>query len=109
MMHLQKYRHHAALPHLAIVASLSPSANDLFPSTDLVLRRSRRLRIGSLAGGYNIAAVLSANVSLPKRLAQSRRDLIIVGAESQARDALAQVATATCAAHRPIALLTEDK
>lgn len=71
--------------------------------------RSRTLRIGLLESGYNIVAVLPADVFLPDRLAQIAPDMIIVDAESQARDTLEHVVMATREARRPIVLFTEDE
>jgi response regulator NasT len=70
--------------------------------------RSRSLRIGLLENGYNIVAVLPADVFLPERLAQIAPDMIIVDAESQARDTLEHVVMATREARRPIVLFTND-
>jgi response regulator NasT len=70
--------------------------------------RSRALRIGLLESGYNIVAVLPADVFLPDRLAQIAPDMIIVDAESQARDTLEHVVLATREARRPIVLFTDD-
>ena len=71
--------------------------------------RSRSLRIGLLENGYNIVAVLPADVFLPDRLAQIQPDMIIVDAESQARDTLEHVVMATREARRPIVLFTDDE
>ena len=70
--------------------------------------RSRQLRIGLLESGYNIVAVLPSDMFLPQRLAQIQPDLIIVDAESQARDTLEHVVMATRHARRPIVLFTDD-
>jgi len=70
--------------------------------------RSRSLRIGLLENGYNIVAVLPADVFLPERLTQIQPDVIIVDAESQARDTLEHVVFATRDARRPIVLFTND-
>jgi len=50
--------------------------------------RSRSLRIGLLESGFNLVASLPADVFLTERLAQLQPDMIIVDAESEARDAL---------------------
>jgi response regulator NasT len=71
--------------------------------------RSRSLRIGMLQKGYNIVAVLPADAYLPDRLAQISPDMIIVDAESQARDTLEHVVVATRSARRPIVLFTNDE
>jgi two-component system, response regulator / RNA-binding antiterminator len=70
--------------------------------------RSRQLRIGLLENGYNIVAVLPADTFLSERLAQLQPDMIIVDAESDARDALEHVVMATRQARRPIVLFTND-
>ena len=70
--------------------------------------RSRQLRIGLLEGGCNIVAVLPADMFLPDRIAQIQPDLIIVDAESQARDTLEHVVMATRDERRPIVLFTDD-
>lgn len=70
--------------------------------------RSRNLRIGLLESGYHIVAVLPADPFLPERLAQIAPDLIIVDAESQARDTLEHVVMATRDERRPIVLFTND-
>lgn len=70
--------------------------------------RSRQLRIGLLESGYNIVAVLPADTYLDERLAQLQPDMIIVDAESDARDSLEHVVVATRDARRPIVLFTND-
>jgi two-component system, response regulator / RNA-binding antiterminator len=70
--------------------------------------RSRQLRIGLLENGYNIVAVLPADTFLNERLAQLQPDMIIVDAESEARDSLEHVVVATRDARRPIVLFTND-
>ena len=70
--------------------------------------RSRQLRIGLLENNYNLMAVLPADNFLAERLAQMQPDMIIVDAESEARDSLEQVVMATRGARRPIVLFTND-
>ncbi|MDP2820026.1 MAG: ANTAR domain-containing protein [Polaromonas sp.] len=70
--------------------------------------RSRQLRISLLENGYNIVAVLPADTFLYERLAQLQPDMIIVDAESEARDSLEHVVMATRDARRPIVLFTND-
>ncbi len=93
---------------LVIIApdSLRPDPSD--PDSQSEVERSRSLRIGLLQNGCNIVAVLPADVFLPERLAQISPDMIIVDAESQARDTLEHVVMATRDARRPIVLFTED-
>jgi response regulator NasT len=92
---------------IVIVApdSLAPEADDAQAEAE----RSRSLRIGLLENGYNIVAVLPADLFLPDRLAQIQPDMIIVDAESQARDTLEHVVMATREARRPIVLFTNDE
>jgi response regulator NasT len=71
--------------------------------------RSRALRIGLLESGFNLIASLPADVFLADRISQLQPDLIIVDAESEARDALEHVVFATRDARRPIVLFTDDK
>jgi len=70
--------------------------------------RSRLLRIGLLEAGYNLVATLPADPFLTERLAQLQADLVIVDAESDARDALEHVVIATRDERRPIVLFTSD-
>jgi response regulator NasT len=71
--------------------------------------RSRSLRIGLLENGFNLVASLPADVYLAERIAQLQPDMIIVDAESAARDALEHVVTATRDARRPIVMFTNDE
>jgi response regulator NasT len=73
------------------------------------IERGRALRIGLLEAGYNIIASLPADMYLPDRIAQLQPDMIIVDAESDARDVLEHVVFATRDARRPIVLFTEDR
>lgn len=70
--------------------------------------RSRALRIGLLESGFNLIASLPADVYLADRISQLQPDLIIVDAESEARDALEHVVFATRDERRPIVLFTDD-
>lgn len=70
--------------------------------------RSRSLRIGLLEGGFNLVATLPGDVFLTERLTQLRPDLVIVDAESDARDTLEHVVMATRDAPRPIVMFTND-
>ena len=99
----------AAALRIVIVApdTLVPEPSD--PEAEVEAERSRSLRIGMLQSGYNIVAVLPADVFLPDRLAQISPDMIIVDAESQARDTLEHVVVATRDARRPIVLFTNDE
>ena len=70
--------------------------------------RSRSLRIGLLENGFNLVATLPADVFLADRIAQLQPDLVIVDAESAARDALEHVVMATRDERRPIVMFTND-
>lgn len=81
------------------------------PGDDYALaqaERSRSLRIGLLESGFNLVASLPADVFLTERLAQLQPDMIIVDAESEARDALEHVVMATRDERRPIVMFTND-
>jgi response regulator NasT len=101
----------ALAPSLRIVIvapdSLDADAPDAHSDTEA--ERSRSLRIGLLEHGYNIVAVLPADAYLPDRVAQIGPDMIIVDAESNARDTLEHVVMATRDARRPIVLFTQDE
>ena len=75
----------AATLRIVVVApdTLAAEADD--SAAEFEAQRSRWLRVGLLESGYNIVAVLPADVFLPERLAQIAPDMIIVDAESQAR------------------------
>jgi two-component system, response regulator / RNA-binding antiterminator len=70
--------------------------------------RSRSLRIGLLENNFNLVAVLPADTFLQERLAQLQPDMIIVDAESEARDTLEHVVMATRDERRPIVMFTND-
>lgn len=94
---------------LVVIApdSLNPDAGDDYAVEQA--ERSRALRIGLLEAGYNIVAVLPTDAFLAERLAQMQPDMIIVDAESEARDALEHVVVASRAARRPIVMFTNDE
>ena len=90
---------------------IAPDLTEFDPTDEAALgliERSRQLRIGLLENGYNIVAVLPADTFLEQRLAQLQPDMIIVDAESDARDSLEHVVMATRDARRPIVLFTND-
>ncbi|MFB0899725.1 MAG: ANTAR domain-containing protein [Polaromonas sp.] len=88
-------------PELSVVDASDAAALAL-------IERSRQLRIGLLKGGFNLIATLPADTFLAERLAQLQPDMIIVDAESDARDSLEHVVMATRDARRPIVLFTND-
>ncbi len=72
------------------------------------VRRGNALRIGLLESGYDIIASLPADFYLPERIAQLQPDMIIIDAESDARDVLEHIVIASRDERRPIVLFTED-
>ncbi|MEQ1536460.1 MAG: ANTAR domain-containing protein [Burkholderiaceae bacterium] len=99
-----------AMPSLRIVV-IAPELVISDPADDYAIsqaERSRSLRIGLLENGFNLVAVLPADTFLNERLTQLQPDMIIVDAESQARDALEHVVVATRDARRPIVMFTND-
>lgn len=98
-----------ASTRIVIVApdTLNPEPGD--DAAALEAERSRSLRIGLLEAGYNIVAVLPVDPFLDDRIAQIQPDMIIVDAESQARDTLEHVVLATRDARRPIVMFTDDE
>ncbi|MDO9144030.1 ANTAR domain-containing response regulator [Rhodoferax sp.] len=97
-------------PSLRIVV-VAPDLDIADPQDDQAIRqvdRSRSLRIGLLENSFNLIATLPADVFLTERLAQLQPDLIIVDAESDARDALEHVVMATRDERRPIVMFTND-
>jgi response regulator NasT len=91
---------------------VAPDLDVTDPGDDHALEqaeRSRFLRIGLLENGFNLIATLPADVFLADRLAQLQPDMIIVDAESEARDALEHVVMATRDARRPIVMFTNDE
>lgn len=94
---------------LVIVAPETLDLNAADPEAHSEMERSRSLRIGLLESGYNVVAVLPPDVFLPDRIAQIQPDMIIVDAESQARDILEHVVVATRDERRPIVLFSEDQ
>ena len=93
---------------IVIVAPEEPDRDLSDAQSEGELERARSLRIGLLASDYNIVAVLPADPFLPERLSQIAPDMIIVDAESQARDTLEHVVMATRDERRPIVLFTND-
>ena len=70
--------------------------------------RLRHILNGLHGGGYRVAGVLQADARLAENLAALAPDLLVVDAESGARDAVEHVVWATRDAPRPIVLFTEE-
>lgn len=71
--------------------------------------RAHALHAGLLEAGYDIVASLPADMHLPESIAQLQPDMIIIDAESDARDVLEHIVIATRDARRPIVMFTEDE
>ena len=96
----------AALRIVVVAPDAVPASGDT--DTVRLADRSRILRIALLQNGFNLIAVLPADTYLRERLAQLQPDMIIVDAESEARDALEHVVMATRDERRPIVMFTND-
>ncbi|MDI1244321.1 MAG: ANTAR domain-containing protein [Rhodoferax sp.] len=93
------------------IVVVAPDLDIADPQDEQAIRqadRSRSLRIGLLENGFNLIATLPADVFLSQRIDQLQPDLIIVDAESDARDALEHVVMATRDERRPIVMFTND-
>jgi two-component system, response regulator / RNA-binding antiterminator len=93
---------------IVVINTIVPPADQQTELAWAQAERARALRIGLLQAGYNIVAAFPADLHLPERIAQLQPDMIIVDAESDARDVLEHVVVATREAPRPIVLFTED-
>lgn len=93
---------------IIVINSIVPPEGEHDETAWAQAERARALRIGLLEAGYNIIAVFPADIHLPERVAQLQPDMIIIDAESDARDVLEHVVIATQDARRPIVLFTED-
>ncbi len=96
---------------LRILIVAPPTLNPDSDDTDAwnQAERSRSLRIGLLESGHNIIAVLPADAFLNERIAQLQPDMVVVDAESDARDTLEHVVMATREERRPIVMFTDDQ
>lgn len=90
------------------VTPVSEDTHDQDPAMQLQMARSRALRIGLLQAGYNIIASIPGDMYLIDRLTQLQPDVIIIDAESDARDVLEELVIVSRDAPRPIVLFTED-
>ncbi|MGI4850176.1 MAG: ANTAR domain-containing response regulator [Janthinobacterium lividum] len=92
-----------------IVINAHPAEGEPDEATQAQAERGRALRIGLLRAGYDIIASLPADLHLPERIAQLQPDMIIIDAESDARDMLEHVVFATRDERRAIVLFTDDQ
>lgn len=103
----------ANAPNLRIVVintvmTSSEQADHDDAASQLQLARSRDLRIGLLQAGYNIIASIPGDMYLVDRITQLQPDMIIIDAESDARDVLEELVLVSRDAPRPIVLFTEE-
>ncbi|WP_090183487.1 MULTISPECIES: ANTAR domain-containing response regulator [unclassified Duganella] len=97
------------MPNLRIVVVNTVIHDEDDEALHAQAERARVLRIGLLEAGYDIIASLPPDMYLPERIAQLQPDMIIVDAESDARDVLEHVVIATRDERRPIVMFTEDQ
>jgi response regulator NasT len=98
--------HSGELVLAVITAAAVPDLGD-----ELGWTEAERLRVlvGSLRDArHRVGAVLAADADLPERLTALAPDVLVVDAESGARDAIEQVVRATRDAPRPIVLFTDE-
>lgn len=93
---------------IVVVNTVVPDGSEHDAALADQVRRGNALRIGLLESGYDIVASLPADMYLPERIAQLQPDMIIIDAESDARDVLEHIVIASRDERRPIVLFTED-
>ncbi|WMW80326.1 ANTAR domain-containing protein [Undibacterium cyanobacteriorum] len=102
---------HATSLRIVVINTISHPHDleqDRDPHLEAQLQRSRDLRIGLLQAGYNVIASIPGDIYLIERLTQLQPDLIIIDAESDARDVLEDLVMVSRDAPRPIVLFTEE-
>lgn len=102
---------HATSLRIVVINTISHPHDleqDHDPHLEAQLQRSRDLRIGLLQAGYNVIASIPGDIYLIERLTQLQPDLIIIDAESDARDVLEDLVMVSRDAPRPIVLFTEE-
>jgi response regulator NasT len=93
---------------IVVVNAIIHAGNEDDEALHAQVERARVLRIGLLEAGYDIVASLPPDMYLPDRIAQLQPDMIIVDAESDARDVLEHIVIATRDERRPIVMFTES-
>lgn len=94
---------------IVVVTTLPHAEADDAELQQRLMQRSASLRIALLQAGYQILAVLPGDVYLIERLQQLQADLIIIDAESDARDVLEDLVIASRNAPRPMVLFTDEE
>jgi len=93
---------------IVVVSSVVDAGDERDAAMAQQVRRGNALRIGLLESGYDLVASLPADLYLPERIAQLQPDLIIIDAESDARDVLEHIVIASRDERRPIVMFTDD-
>jgi two-component system, response regulator / RNA-binding antiterminator len=93
---------------IVVVNTVVNEGNEHDAALEAQVRRGNALRIGLLESGYDIVASLPADLYLPERIAQLQPDMIIIDAESDARDVLEHIVIASRDERRPIVMFTDD-
>ena len=93
---------------IVVVNTVVPEGGEHDDALAEQVRRGNALRIGLLESGYDIVASLPADIYLPERIAQLQPDMIIIDADSDARDVLEHIVIASRDERRPIVLFTDD-
>ena len=101
-------RNDARKPTVAVVTPDPLLADGGDPATGGQTARGAALTQGLRDAGYQVVALLPAGADLDARIAELQPDLLIVDAESAARDMLEHVVLATRDTPRPIVLFTDD-
>ncbi len=94
---------------IVVVTTLPLSAPPDTANEGRMMQRSASLRIALLQAGYDIVAVIPGDIYLIERLQQLQPDLIIIDAESDARDVLEDLVIVSRHAPRPIVLFTDQE
>ena len=94
---------------IVVVNTVLLDGDELDDALAAQARRGNALRIGLLESGYDIVASLPADMYLPERISQLQPDMIIVDAQSDARDVLEHIVVASRDERRPIVLFTDDE
>ena len=87
------------------IVVIKDSALDAGWAVDLI---ADKLGAWLFDAGYNVIATVPGDIDLPQKLALLEPDMIIIDADSSARDVLEHVVVATRDAPRPIVMFTDD-
>src|SRR5476649_1040692 len=93
---------------IIVVHNLVPAADEDDAALRAQAARAHALHLGLVEAGYDIVASLPADMHLPEQIAKLQPDMILVDAESDARDVLEHIVIATRDERRPIVMFTES-